>query len=308
MSGRRDLRDGRKTLRIGDGDVGQHLAVQRHVRLAEPGDESAVAQAREPGRGVDPDDPQRTEIPLLPGPVTAGVVQRALDGLIRALVAVLPPAPVALGQLENPIAATARLETLLHPHDSSSARPVGEHFLDDLLRVHVAKVAGAAVAAVVVGGLGEGEVVLRVGLGVLHLARLLHLEPLLGRTARLHLRHRLTPQTCPGSAGALLAAATAGVAAGSAFFSASSWAARCLARSRARWATLGFGARIMNICRPSMRGTCATTPTSFTSLMTSSSSAWPSSLWVISRPRNMMVMRALFPSSRKRFTFRTLNS
>src|SRR5262249_10314278 len=257
---------------------------------------------------VDPDDPQRAEVPLLPGPVPAGVVQRALHGLVRPLVAVLPPAPVALGQLQDPVAATTRLETLLDPHGSLSVRPVGEHLLDDLLRVLVAKVAGAAIATVVVRGLREGEQVLRVGLGVLHLARLLHLEPLLRRTPRLHLRHRLTPQTLPGPAGALVSAAGAGVWACSAFFSDSCWAARCLAMSRARWATLGFGARIMNICRPSMRGTCSTTPTSFTSLMTSSSSAWPSSLWVISRPRNMMVMRALFPSSRKRFTFRTLNS
>src|SRR5512144_3170674 len=194
MSGRRDLRDGRKTLWIGDGDVGQDLPVQPHLRLVEPGDEPAVAEAREPGCSIDPDDPQRTEVPLLPGPVTAGVVQRALHGLVCPLVAVLPAAPITLGQLENPVTATARLEALLDPHDSSSVRPVGEQLLDDLLRVHVAKVAGAAIAAVVVGGLGEGEMVLGVGLGVLHLARLLHLEPLLRPTPRLHLRHRLTPK------------------------------------------------------------------------------------------------------------------
>src|SRR5262249_53334496 len=112
MSGRRDLRDGGKALRIGDGDVSQDLAVQRPRRLVRPGAGPRVARARQASRGVDPDDPQRAEVPLLPGPITAGVVQRALHGLVRPLVAVLPPAPVALGQLENPIAATARLETL----------------------------------------------------------------------------------------------------------------------------------------------------------------------------------------------------
>src|SRR6516164_8783125 len=302
MSGRRDLGDRSKALRVGHGDVGQHLAVQRHLGLGQPSDEAAVAQPREAGRGIDPDDPQRAEVTLLPRPVTAGVVQCALHRLVGALVTILPPAPVPLGQLENPIAAPTRLETLLHPH-GWSVRPVGEQLLNHFLGVLLAEEARAPVAPVVGGGLGKGEVVLGERLGVLHLPRLLHLEPLLGGAPGLHLRHCADSSNRHDPAGAL---DTGGASA--AFRSASCAAARCRARSRARCATLGLGARIMNICRPSIRGTCSTTPTSFTSLITSSSRFWPSSLWVISRPRNMMVIRALFPSSRKRFTFRTLNS
>src|SRR3954466_3647540 len=60
----------------------------------------------------------------------------------------------------------------------------------------------------------------------------------------------------------------------------------------------GLGARIMNKRRPSRRAVCSTTATSLSSTEMRLRMAWPMSRWVISRPRNITVTRALFPSAR----------
>src|SRR6185295_3648124 len=105
------------------------------------------------------------------------------------LVAILPAAPVSLGQLQDPVATTPGFDTLLDAHGLTLVGPVGEQFFDHLLRIHLLEVTGAAVGSLAVGSLGEGHQVLRERLPVLHLPALLHVEPLLRAAPGLHLRH-----------------------------------------------------------------------------------------------------------------------
>src|SRR5688500_1050478 len=88
-------------LGVADGEIGEDLPVDLDAALLEAGDEPAVAQAVDPGRRVDPGDPQRAELRLLLPPVAVGVPHAALDGLLGGLVQLAPAAPGALGGLHD---------------------------------------------------------------------------------------------------------------------------------------------------------------------------------------------------------------
>src|SRR3954453_21449849 len=47
---------------VADREVGQDLPVNLHPALLEPGHEPAVAQAMDPGGGIDPGDPERPKL------------------------------------------------------------------------------------------------------------------------------------------------------------------------------------------------------------------------------------------------------
>src|ERR1043165_5795396 len=87
--------------RLADGEIGQHLAVDRDAGLGEPVDEAAVGDAEGPHRGVEALDPQRAEGALAPLAVAEGVLVRLLDRLLGDADRVLAPAVIALGGLED---------------------------------------------------------------------------------------------------------------------------------------------------------------------------------------------------------------
>src|SRR5262249_50972218 len=62
--GSRQLHDLRESVGVVDGDLGQHLAVDRYHRPLQPGDQLTVAQATHPAGRVDADDPQPAKIAL----------------------------------------------------------------------------------------------------------------------------------------------------------------------------------------------------------------------------------------------------
>src|SRR5688572_9616556 len=97
----RDLGQLAERVRVADREVGEHLPVDLDPALLEAGDEPAVAQAVDPGRRVDPGDPESAELRLLLPPVAVGVPHAALDGLLGGLVQLAPAAPGALGGLHD---------------------------------------------------------------------------------------------------------------------------------------------------------------------------------------------------------------
>src|SRR5690606_30953558 len=68
--------------RLGDREIGQHLAVDCHLSLAEAVDKSSVGQAVVADGGVDALDPQGAEVALLVAAVAIGVLAGLLDGLL----------------------------------------------------------------------------------------------------------------------------------------------------------------------------------------------------------------------------------
>src|SRR5690606_4987343 len=66
-------REGRDGVLVGDGQVGQHLAVALDAGGSEAGHEHAVARAVLAARGVDALDPQPPEVALAGPPVAVGV-------------------------------------------------------------------------------------------------------------------------------------------------------------------------------------------------------------------------------------------
>src|SRR6185312_645694 len=93
--------EGRKSLRLVDGHVGQHLAVDLDAGLVEAVDEAAIAQAVLAGGGVDALDPERAERALADLAVAIGVLQRLLDRLLGDANGVLAAAVKALGGLQD---------------------------------------------------------------------------------------------------------------------------------------------------------------------------------------------------------------
>src|SRR5215217_3588122 len=125
-SGRlRDVGDGRENRGGRDGHVRQHLAVQADLRLRQAGDQLRVRQADRASRRVDADDPQAAEVPLALHAVAAGVVQGALNRLVRPTEAVLPAATETLGKLQDLVATATSLYTLLDAHVSLTPDCVG---------------------------------------------------------------------------------------------------------------------------------------------------------------------------------------
>src|SRR5262249_42698020 len=110
------LGDGRKRLRVLEGDVRQHLAVEHDARLLQAGHELRVRQPRQPRARFDARDPQRAEV----APAHPASLRRLhhcpLDRLERPLVRAVAPAAETLGELQDAIAAAACLESSLDAH------------------------------------------------------------------------------------------------------------------------------------------------------------------------------------------------
>ena len=101
--------------RVGDGEIGEDLAVDLDAGGVQPGDEPAVAHVVEAARRVDPLDPQAAELALAGPAVAEGVLPAAHDLLVgrperAALVAV-----VALGLLQYLLVALLGSHATLHP-------------------------------------------------------------------------------------------------------------------------------------------------------------------------------------------------
>ena len=103
----RDFDDLLEARRILDRDLAEHLAVQRHARLDEAGDELAVAQALGAGRRVDAGDPEVAEITLLQLAVDGRQALGAIDGLRRGAEEFRTGAPETLGKGQAAAAAFA---------------------------------------------------------------------------------------------------------------------------------------------------------------------------------------------------------
>src|SRR3954466_407810 len=97
-------------LGVAHGDVGQHLAVELDLRKLQAVHELAVGEALLARRGVDALDPQAAELALAVLAVAVGVGARLEELLLRALVARVLLAAVALGPLEHRPALLARVD------------------------------------------------------------------------------------------------------------------------------------------------------------------------------------------------------
>src|SRR5213076_1676816 len=117
------LGDRGEGVRIGYGEIGQHLAVEPDLRLPAAGDELVVREPVLPRRGVDAQDPKAPELPLPVLPIAVGVGERVLDLLLRLAVARVLEAPVALGLLEHLAALLARVDGSLHPRHRATRAP-----------------------------------------------------------------------------------------------------------------------------------------------------------------------------------------
>src|SRR5436305_8066724 len=100
----RQLRQAGEPRGVGDGHVGQHLAVEQRAGGVEAGDQAAVVEPVETGGGVDADDPQAAQLPLLLPPVAVGVDARLVHGLLGDAVGVRLGSPEAAGELEDLLA------------------------------------------------------------------------------------------------------------------------------------------------------------------------------------------------------------
>ena len=123
VAGRRRRRQGRlgqgdqlgEGIGVGHGQIGQDLAVDGDVGVAQAGDQPAVAQAVGPGPGVDALDPEPAEVTLAGPAVAVGVLQRVHDGFVGGTKAPAAVAVVTLGLLEDGIAVLLAVDGALHP-------------------------------------------------------------------------------------------------------------------------------------------------------------------------------------------------
>ncbi len=90
---------------LGNGEIGQDLAIHLDARFRQPVDKSAVGDAVEAAGGIDALDPEGAEIPLLLLAADIGVLERTVDGRVGAGDRVLAAAIKALGLLEDLLAA-----------------------------------------------------------------------------------------------------------------------------------------------------------------------------------------------------------
>ena len=93
--------------RVVDGDVCEHLAVELDSGLAAAGDELVVREALSARGRVDANDPEPAHVALAPLAVAVRVDERVLDRLVRDLIPRVARADVALGCVENLLAALA---------------------------------------------------------------------------------------------------------------------------------------------------------------------------------------------------------
>src|SRR3954452_5666866 len=95
-------------LRILDGEVGEHLAVELDLRLPKSRDELVVREAVRARPRIDAHDPEPPECALLVLAVAVRVRERMVDLLLRIAVRGLLQPPVALRLAEDLAALLAR--------------------------------------------------------------------------------------------------------------------------------------------------------------------------------------------------------
>src|SRR5918994_1674845 len=95
------LDQGAESRGVGDGEVGQDLAIDLHPGRLQAGDEAVVGDAFRTGRGVDPLDPQLAEVTLAGTPVAVGVYQRVGNLLLGLAVEARALAAVTRGLVEH---------------------------------------------------------------------------------------------------------------------------------------------------------------------------------------------------------------
>src|ERR1043166_2723251 len=112
--------DGFERRRLANGEVGQHLAIDRDPGLAEAVDKSTVGEPERSHRGIEALDPQRAEGALFALAVAIGVLVGALDRLLGDADGVLAPAVVALRGLADFLVAGVGGDAALDPSHGRS--------------------------------------------------------------------------------------------------------------------------------------------------------------------------------------------
>src|SRR5450756_2419634 len=96
-----DLDEGGERRSIVDGQLGQHATVDLDLRSLQALDEAVVGHAVGASAGVDPLDPQATEVTLTCATVAVGVSERVGDLLLGLAVQARTLSAIAAGALEN---------------------------------------------------------------------------------------------------------------------------------------------------------------------------------------------------------------
>src|SRR4029453_18758108 len=271
----------RERARGGDRDVGQDLAVDLDAGRGQAGDEPVVGHALGPGGGVDPGDPQGPEVALARPAVPVGVAQGVHDLLVGGPVGASPAAPVARGHLHGGALGLGAVDGPLDScHRSSlSLRRIGTATpLQAEHAAHAAPVRGRHLDLATEAALARRGLLLELAvqprLPADQLAGLGHPEAPCGAPVALHLGHGV------------------------------SWSYGVRAGGGA-WAPPGVWREENTVIMwpPSGRAGLSTGASSTRSVASRSSSRRPSSVWAISRPRNMMVTLTLWPCFRNRSTW-----
>ena len=112
-------------LDLGDGEVGEDLAVDLDAREAEAGHEPAVGRAVLAAGGVDALDPQAAEVALAGAPVAIGVLQAVHHLLVGGAAGTALVAVVALGALERDATLLLGVDGSLHPGHGELLSSIG---------------------------------------------------------------------------------------------------------------------------------------------------------------------------------------
>jgi hypothetical protein len=170
-----------------DGDVREHLAVERDAGLEQAVDETAVGQAELARARVDADDPQTAEIALLLLAADVGVLVRLGDGLLGDAENLATRVVVTLGLAEDLLVTTVGDDAAFDScHGSFSLRV--RHHAGDATGVFFPHMVGGAQVALTLGRLLRQDVALE-GVAALELAGGRLAEPLGSGPVGFHLWH-----------------------------------------------------------------------------------------------------------------------
>jgi hypothetical protein len=110
------LSDQGERLGVTSGQVCQQLAVQVDASFLNAVDKLAVGHAMLTGSGIDPGDPQTTEIPFLVATIAVSVLQGLHDRLVGDFEELAPGAPETFSQLQNFLMALAGYKSSFYTH------------------------------------------------------------------------------------------------------------------------------------------------------------------------------------------------
>src|SRR6185503_2707630 len=172
---------------VGDGQLGEDLAVDLDARLLQPVHEDGIRQPELATGGVDADDPERACPPLLLLAALVGEGPRAEHGFRGGAVQLAPAAEVPLGLLENLLSALAGLGPASGPWHVRSPLPIleiGDEPVEPRL-VRLGHQGGLAEMALALGPLPLGLVTLPAAAALQQPGRRA-LQAFGGRPLRLH--------------------------------------------------------------------------------------------------------------------------